>query len=236
MTYLPDGCQSPPAWPPPQALLPRLAPGLTESGDTGSNPTAQSPLAWPLGPRPAEEEANVTPGRSPPSSLGPGELSDTHRGGESGRDARRRRSEHSPPRRRSSASFGPGWAPSLVFSFGPTSGAQRGLIVRDWKTGVAPAESSAAHAGNARRAEGPPASSPAPPRPPPRRPAHFRRRRRRRGALTLRKTRVLSSPGVCAPSLLPGSPLAQGGGETQEGNLWFSEGGAEPRPAAAAAG
>lgn len=39
-----------------------------------------------------------------------------------------------------------------VFSFGPTSGAQRRLIVRDWEPPEPPPQRCAAHAGNARRA------------------------------------------------------------------------------------
>lgn len=139
VTYLPDGFRGPPGWPPPQPLLLRPSQGLTESGDTGSNPIARSPLAWPLGPRPAEDEANVTAGRSPPSRLGTGEpIGDSPR-----RRVWEGRAEKTLATLTTSAALlrlpRSGLGSLSVLSFGPTSGAQRWLIVRDWETGVAPA-------------------------------------------------------------------------------------------------
>lgn len=77
---------------------------------------------------------------------------ETQPGGESRRDTGRRR-----PRALTTSAAVPRLFLSRLgslseFSFGPTSGAQRCLIVRDWGPAVPPPRRSAAHAGNARHA------------------------------------------------------------------------------------
>lgn len=181
--------------PPPKTLPLLLSQGLTQSEDEDSKPRAQSgrpgdSLVLAIGARrPAENGANVTLRAGPPSTLETGEPTGD------------------PPRRRIWEGRGEKTLETLttstavlrlflsrlgslsVFSFGPTSGAQRCLIVRDWEPAVPPLERSVAHAGNAspaRRAAYRPAL-------PLQRPAHFLRRRQQ--ALSLRRSGVESRQG-----------------------------------------
>ena len=116
--------------------------------------------------------ANVTPGRGPPSGLETREPT----GDQPQRRVWEGRGEKTLETLTASAAvlrlFLSRLGSHSLFSFGPTSGAQRCLIVRDWEPPVPPLENSAAYAGNAR----PSRRAARCPAPPPHSPAHFRRR------------------------------------------------------------
>lgn len=171
--------------PPPKTLLLLRSQGLTQSEDADSKPRAQSgrpgdsPVLAIGARRPTEDGANVTLRAGPTSTLETGEPTGD------------------PPRRRIWEGRGEKTLETLttstavlrlflsrlgspsVFSFGPTSGAQRCLIVRDWEPAVPPLERSAAHAGNASPARRAAYRSALPLQ----RPAHFRRRSQHARAL-----------------------------------------------------
>lgn len=160
-------------------------------------------------------EPTFLPGRARPLLRRRGNPPETHPGGESGRDTGRRR-----PRTLTTAAAVPRLFLSRpgslsVFSFGPTSGAQRCLIVRDSKPAVPPPGRSAAHAGNARcarRAARRPA--PPPPRPRPAPPASAAA-----VARTLRGSGAESGGGTQLCSASPRPRKARGGaGEQASGS------------------
>lgn len=230
VTYLPDGSRGPPGRPggrgralPPKPLLLLRPPlqGLTEGEGTGSNLSAQSPLAWQPGPRPAEDEAaNVTPGRSPPSSLGAGEPG----GGSPRRRVREGREEKALGTLNHLRGGGAPPPPSAL------AGLPLCVFFRPHFRRSALAHCARLGDGGRPRRRAPPLTPetralpkarppPAPPLPPPRRPAHFRP-----AAAAAAAALRLSGERAALPR--PGL-LSTGG--SLEGNCWFSRVGSEAR-------
>ena len=176
VTCLLDGIPgSPPgrtgAWgrvPPPRSLFLQSPRGLMQSDGADSSPRAQSSPACGIpGPRNRSEEAgrgwSQRTSRARPA-LNSGDRR-THRRATPDASLKGTQRERRPGTLTTSAA-----APRLflsrpgslsVFSFSPTSGAQRCLIVRDWEPALPPPERCVAHAGNARltRSPAPPASA-----------------------------------------------------------------------------
>lgn len=165
MTYLLDGFRGPPSWiggpgrvPSPKSLLLPLqcltqVKMWTRTREVGPHGPGGFRVLATGARRPAVDGANVTTGRGPPSNLGTREST----GDQAQRRVWKGRREKTLETLTASAAvlrlFLSRLGSYSMFSFGPTSGAQRCLIVRDWEPPVPRLENSAAHAGNARPAQ-----------------------------------------------------------------------------------